>query len=60
MDKSSKRRLAGIYVAVWAVGALLAVIFAANWVVVILPVLWLWAVFNIAQIWRGKRRNFWG
>lgn len=60
MDKSSKQRLTAQYVAVWTVGALLAVLLAGDWFVLIGTVLWLWTVFNIVQVWRGKRRNFWG
>ncbi|KQV62429.1 hypothetical protein ASC70_17785 [Caulobacter sp. Root343] len=60
MDKSSKQRLTGLYIVVWTVGALLAMVLARDWVVLIWPVLWIWTVFNIAQVWRGKRRNFWG
>lgn len=60
MDKRMKQRLTAQYIAVWSVGALLAVVFAGNGFVLVAPALWLWATFNIVQTWRGKRRSFWG
>ena len=59
MAKVSKWTAAGAYIAIWAVLGLLTVVFAGNWAVLLLPLVWTWTVFNLVQVWRGKRERLW-
>jgi hypothetical protein len=59
MAKVSKWTAGVAYVAIWAVLGLLAVVFAGNWTVILLPLIWAWTIFNLVQVWRGKRQRLW-
>lgn len=48
-----------IYLAIWGVSGAFAAVFAGAWSVVVLPILWLWVIFNLVQVWRGNRKRLW-
>jgi hypothetical protein len=61
----SKWKAAGVYVALWSIGALImlgllvAEVLPAGvgWLCILL--LWLWTAINLVQVARGKRRHLW-
>lgn len=61
----SRWKVAGVYVAIWSIGALimLGLLVAevlpvgVGWLCILL--LWLWTAINLVQVARGKRRHLW-